>query len=669
MEYRKEIDGLRAVAVIPVILFHAGFDLFSGGFVGVDIFFVISGYLITTVILAEKEKGSFSLINFYERRARRILPALFFVMLVCIPFAWFWLSPSDHKDFSQSLVSVSLFSSNILFWQESGYFAAAAEMKPLLHTWSLAVEEQYYVLFPLFLMLVWRYRKRWIFGAIILLGVVSLLLAQWGAYNKPTATFFLLPTRAWELMIGASAAFYILYGEDHVAWLTKNKFLNEMFGLLGVILIFISVFVFNKYTPFPSAYALIPTIGTALIILFSSKDTFVGRALGRNLLVGVGLLSYSLYLWHQPLFAFARHRSMGALSAYDYTVLILLVFIFAYLTWRYIEGPFRNKAVTSRFKVFSFVIIGSVFFIVVGLLGHSNDGFMNRYSPKFTSYLLGSDDKNPNQSQCVSNDVKYLPPNSACSIGDSENIKGVLLGDSHSDAAAYSLGNSLKKNNIGLKHMWYVGCPAILGLYRKNSKMQTRCNEYYKAAYAIISNDNAMDNVVLISRFTIYIEGDRFNNGEGGIETGDPVFIDGIEFKGKIRNEKQRKNIIMERYVNSIKTLLDLGKNIILVYPIPEVGWVVPTYAAKSFRYYGNGDVSTSYEKYLKRNAKAFTAFDAIGEHMNLKRIYPHKILCDTYIKERCIATLDGHSLYFDDDHLSNFGAQLIVDEIVSKMR
>ena len=150
MKYRAEIDGLRALAVVPVILFHAGFELFSGGFVGVDVFFVISGYLITTILIEDIESQRFSLVNFYERRARRILPALFFVMLVCIPFAWMWMLPYQMKDFSQSLVAVSLFASNILFWRESGYFAAAAEEKPLLHTWSLAVEEQYYVLFPIF---------------------------------------------------------------------------------------------------------------------------------------------------------------------------------------------------------------------------------------------------------------------------------------------------------------------------------------------------------------------------------------------------------------------------------------------------------------------------------------------------------------------------------------
>ena len=156
MRYRAEIDGLRAVAVLPVILFHAGFQQFSGGYVGVDVFFVISGYLITSIILVEKQAGTFSLINFYERRMRRILPALFFVMLACIPFAWLWLTPNNFRYFSQSVLSVTVFLSNVYFWLRSGYFDLASEFKPLLHTWSLAVEEQYYLVFPLFILLIWK---------------------------------------------------------------------------------------------------------------------------------------------------------------------------------------------------------------------------------------------------------------------------------------------------------------------------------------------------------------------------------------------------------------------------------------------------------------------------------------------------------------------------------
>jgi peptidoglycan/LPS O-acetylase OafA/YrhL len=209
MKYRREIDGLRAVALLPVILFHAGFQAFGGGYVGVDVFFVISGYLITSIILAEKVAGTFSLRSFYERRARRILPALFLVMLVCLPFAWLWLLPSDMKEFSASLVAVSTFSSNVLFWWESGYFDTAAELKPLLHTWSLAVEDQYYLIFPLLLVLTWKLNRTKTMWLLLAVALASLSLAQKGAYASPAATFYMLHTRIWELLVGALLAFYM----------------------------------------------------------------------------------------------------------------------------------------------------------------------------------------------------------------------------------------------------------------------------------------------------------------------------------------------------------------------------------------------------------------------------------------------------------------------------
>jgi peptidoglycan/LPS O-acetylase OafA/YrhL len=366
MEYRREIDGLRALAVLPVILFHAGFETFNGGFVGVDVFFVISGYLITTIILAELEKGKFSITNFYERRARRILPALFLVMMVCIPFAWFWLLPSDIIDFSQSLVAVSIFASNVLFWRESGYFDAAVELKPLLHTWSLAVEEQYYVIFPILLMFVWKLGKRWTLVTLGLLFVSSLAVAQWAAYAEPAAGFYLLPTRGWELLMGAFAAFYLSEsnGRDF------GRFAGELCGWLGVALILYAVLTYNKATPFPGLYALVPTLGTLLIILFATQQTTVGRCVGNKVFVGIGMISYSAYLWHQPLFAFMRHKSLTEPSHASFLMLSLLTFGLAYLSWKFVEAPFRNRKTVSRNGVFAFALLGSSLFFFLGIIGH-----------------------------------------------------------------------------------------------------------------------------------------------------------------------------------------------------------------------------------------------------------------------------------------------------------
>lgn len=361
MKYRAEIDGLRALAVVPVILFHAGFELFSGGFVGVDVFFVISGYLITTILIEDIENKSFSIINFYERRARRILPALFFVILVCIPFAWMCILPIQLIDFSQSLVAVSLFASNILFWQESGYFETAAEEKPLLHTWSLAVEEQYYIVFPIFLILAWRFGKNRVFWMIVAMASISLLLSEWGWRNKATANFYLAPTRAWELFAGSIAAFIVQ---------KQGVQKNNPLALVGLGAIIFSIFFYDETTPFPSVYALVPVLGVVLLVLYADKDTIPAKLLGIKAFVGIGLISYSAYLWHQPLFAFARVMHSGYPSSTVMAILSGVSMVLAYLSWRFVESYYRKKQNISAKMIFVLSLLGLSFFTGLGTLGH-----------------------------------------------------------------------------------------------------------------------------------------------------------------------------------------------------------------------------------------------------------------------------------------------------------
>jgi peptidoglycan/LPS O-acetylase OafA/YrhL len=375
MDYRREIDGLRALAVLPVILFHAGFQTFSGGFVGVDIFFVISGYLITSIIIAELEAGTFTVINFYERRARRILPALFVVMFACLPFAWFWLLPGDMKEFSQSLIAVTAFVSNILFWKTIGYFDAATELRPLLHTWSLAVEEQYYLLFPPFLMLAWRFGKNTVLAVLIVVTITSFALAQWGSVNKPAPGFYLLPTRGWELLVGAFIAIY--FSKEIQPF--QGKTINQVGGAAGLLLIGYAIFYFDKQTPFPGMYALVPTVGAALIILFATPQTWVGKLLASNIFVGVGLISYSAYLWHQPLLAFARHKIPGEPSIWLMGTLSASAILLAFVSWKYVETPFRNKRRFSQRQIFAYGAAFGAFFIAVGLIGNQTTGFVYRY--------------------------------------------------------------------------------------------------------------------------------------------------------------------------------------------------------------------------------------------------------------------------------------------------
>ena len=370
MNYRREIDGLRALAVIPVILFHAGFEAFSGGFVGVDVFFVISGYLITTIILSELEQDKFSIINFYERRARRILPALFLVMLVSTPFAWLWLVPREMKDFSESLFAVSLFLSNHLFLSEKGYFDTAAELKPLLHTWSLAVEEQYYLLFPPLLMILWRFGKRRMLTTLVLAFLASLALAQWASITEPSAAFYLLPTRGWELLLGAFIAMYLAKADRY----EFGKTVSEVGAWSGIGLILYAVLAFSKTTPVPGLYSLIPTVGTLLIVLFATQQTSAGRFMGNIVFVSIGLVSYSAYLWHQPLFAFAKHSKIIE-SDLAYLGLSCITILLGYISWRYVETPFRQRERVTRRQVFAFSATGLIFFSIIGVVGHVKNGF------------------------------------------------------------------------------------------------------------------------------------------------------------------------------------------------------------------------------------------------------------------------------------------------------
>ena len=377
MKYRSQIDGLRALAVVPVIFYHAGFELFSGGYVGVDVFFVISGYLITTILVNDIENDKFSIVNFYERRARRILPALFFVMLLCMPFAWMWLFPNQLNEFSRSLIAVSFFISNIFFFRESDYFSAGAEEIPLLHTWSLAVEEQYYVLFPIFLVFAWRFGRNRVFWTIVILAALSLIFSEIGWRKKPVANFYLSPTRAWELFAGSIAAFLIQkYGVRT----------NNSLASIGLVAVLLAIFVYDKSTPFPSLYALVPIIGSVLIVMYGGKSTLTAKILSNKILVGIGLISYSAYLWHQPLFAFAKLRNHGHLDLKLAIFLIIIVFFGAFLTWRYIETPIRKKTILkSRRSVFVFSVLGIIGFSLIGLYGHYKSPWDAKRSPKFLS--------------------------------------------------------------------------------------------------------------------------------------------------------------------------------------------------------------------------------------------------------------------------------------------
>ena len=673
MQYRPEIDGLRALAVIPVILFHAGFSAFSGGFVGVDVFFVISGYLITTILMNDIEAGHFSLAHFYERRARRILPALFCVIAVCLPFAWAWLLPSQMQDFSHSLVAVGLFASNILFWKESGYFEATAEEKPLLHTWSLAVEEQYYLLFPIFLVMAWRFGRRPTFWLIAFFAAISLALAEWGWRHEANANFYLAPTRAWELFAGSLAAFVLQKRGAPRG--------HEGMAVLGLVAILAAVALYDRATPFPSLYALLPVGGTVLLILCAHRGTFVAKVLSFKPLVGVGLISYSAYLWHQPLFAFARVRMMEAPSAEIFGVLIALSFVLAGLSWRFVEQPFRKSdgMLATRKMVFIFAGCGLAAMIGFGALGSLSQGFAQRVSDDIARMDAQAHSVKSFSSSCRLGMVRqafrggrennFDHPLAGCwTRADQETHSVMLIGDSHMEVIAPVLRTRLKDAGISSYAVSYIGCVPLAGFYRTDYDQQHLCDDYNRSMIDY-AHAAGIRTVILFGRFPLYLEGSRFDNGEGGVEAGDPAYIDVFARQGKAPapwSSEERMERVSSGYVSGLNALLDAGLNVVLVEAIPEAGWSVPHYLAKAMMHGYDAKDGTSLQAYHNRNRRVFDAFDQVA-HPSLYRVPSADAFCaeDT---GRCQFVDEGGVMYRDDDHLSDYGAEKLIPALLEQV-
>ena len=660
LSYRPEIDGLRTVAVMPVILFHAGIETFSGGFVGVDVFFVISGYLITAILAREIEAGDFSILRFYERRARRILPALFLVMLVSLPFAWMWMFPAAFKDFGQSLAATGLFVSNVLFWRESGYFSATAELKPFLHTWSLAVEEQYYILFPPVLWAIWRMTgRRGVIVGLIMMALISLAAAEWASTRYRTAGFYLLPTRAWELLAGSLLAL----------WLGRNAaprgLLAQIGGLAGLALIVWAILFLDKSTPFPSLWTLAPVGGAALIILCAGPATWAGRVLSLRPVVGIGLISYSAYLWHQPLFAFARLRSLDTPPQALMLGLAAITLILAWLSWRFVERPFRNKDAISGRQIFGMSGLTGLTIVAVGMLSSAGQGWPNRLSAdalqifEYKAEVIGGIPDGCTQ-QVFAKGLK------GCVFRADLPRRAALWGDSHAMPLSRPLAAAFARHDHALEYFATPACTPILAMTRGRGRT---CPDVNERVLAYLTGPDGPDIVVMAGRWALAMERDRFDNTEGGQEPGSPVVnYSTANLDGPPLDAPQ----IAARMRDTVAALVAADKTVVLVGTVPEVGWHVPDYLIKQamFDVTATAPVSTSYKVFQARNARADAAFtQLVAEFPQLLRIEPSEIFCDTFLPERCIAEIDNVPVYLDDDHLNARGATLVTNRIMTALK
>lgn len=665
---------MRAVAVIPVIFFHAGFSLFSGGYVGVDIFFVISGYLITTIIITEKEAGTFSIRAFYERRARRILPALYLVTLCCIPFALMWMTPEQLQAFGKSVIAVALFVSNVLFWSESGYFTPAADEKPLLHTWSLGIEEQYYVVFPILMILLWRFGLRTIALLILLSIIPSFLLARVGSYRWPEATFYLIFSRSWELAIGAVAAIYMLNP------ITIARPVRELLGFLGLGLIFYALFFYGAKTPYPGTYALAPTIGTALIILFANPQTVVGKVLSIKLFVAIGLISYSAYLWHQPIFAFLRLLYIDRPSTSLLVALICVCFLLAYLTWRFVERPVRYKlsgASLAKGAAFaSVLVIGAGVLVASGQVGRT-------FTPVQIAQMSPI---NGNKKLELENCPPVTDSNydfRACSRHPELKNKAVLYGDSHAGAIYSELSDALAASSIDLVLLrnadkMRFDCEPMPGSFRYGKfvpEMKAWCADR-TLEIARIANRLGAQNLFVALRYafrlfpaTGAIDSLDYDNGEGGVgdETYRQYFVLGAD--GSMSYSPNDKLVATSA---AFKSLIDEFKGrVTFIGPVPEVGWRVEGRNRSHILLFGSAEqtISTDYERFKIRNRLAHDILQNVAGHGNAILVQPSDVFCNRVLANRCVAQIDAVPLYSDDDHLSLEGAKLLSRHIIEQLK
>lgn len=637
MRYRPDIDGLRAIAICTVLLYHFGLGAVSGGFVGVDVFFVISGFLITSIIHRELEAGKFSLVRFYERRCRRILPPLFVVIAVSLVTGFLLMMPADFDALAKSAAAALLFVSNIWFWRYGGdYFARTVETQPLLHTWSLAVEEQFYLIFPLLFLLVHRLWPRRIPAAIIAITVLSLMLAVAVTDRRPVAAFYFSPARFWELGTGCILALGVI--KPPPAGRSR-----EVLAFFALLLIVVPVVAYDSQTTFPGLGAVPPVLGTALLILVNGgKLTAVGKALASPAPVWVGKISYSLYLWHWPLIAFAAYVSAGAEIGFETRAILLLVtFVLAAWSWRFVERPFR----TPRFmqlQVFGLSASAAASLGCVAILIVANAGLPQRLSASELALANYVDARDPEARKCIDG----VLAGQVCVVGAGGAPQLALWGDSHADAIAPAVRQAAAAQGASLALLTNAGCAPLLGLERKDVP---RCREANEASLRYIIDRAHIRTVVLAARWAYW------QSGHLPFSDRQPLRVEATD------GSRAEFETALARTVAELRRA---GKKVVLIGGIPELPWAVPDAMFVKEHLGVAVPPSLSIDDVRSRNAEVDRLFGRLARGNHVKVFDAARLLCSP----TCATVLAGEPAYRDSDHLTPVAAEKLLAIELSKM-
>lgn len=651
--YRPEIDGLRALAVVAVVLFHAGWG-FPGGYIGVDVFFVISGFLITGIILRGLEQSTFSLVEFWERRVRRIFPALFATVAGTLALGYMLLLPQELEELGESSIAQAMLLANVYFWRDTGYFAGPAELKPLLHTWSLAVEEQFYLFFPPLLMLFRRYKRHSLFGGLLLLSVISLAGSIYGAMYHKSATFYLLPTRAWELLVGCLLA--------ASPWTLKSRPIrDDAIAVIGMLAIIVPMFQYTSETSFPGLAAMPPVLGTTAVIFATgtTRNTWVGTLLSFRPIVFVGLISYSLYLWHWPIIVFVR-TYFGRFGWQEVTLALVCSSVLSILSWKYVETPCRQRTfLPRRSRLFGTALLLSTATIGISIFFVVAEGLPSRI-PNYSTVLLEDTTWNGDEKAIsLEGDIRFetLPTLGVEYDADnSQRLDFVLWGDSHARTLSNLIDDIALDLDLTGKAIATSNVPAIPNVCMPfNEFVPPRQMLARQAAVMKILSDARPRNLLLVSRWTWY------TNGNSKLESAGPG-------KSHLLTDDAKKLSITDPQQNvitrNLKFLVEFceGNDIQIwfVQQVPETGESSP---ARNLFLHSVGrasklsDKRTSHSQYQKRRA----AVDDILQNEALQALRFIDLAPPLFGKDnRTINYLEGRSLYRDDDHLTKWGLEKV---------
>lgn len=642
IRYRADIDGLRALAILPVVLYHAGLPMLDGGFVGVDVFFVISGFLITSLIVKDLQAGQFSLADFWRRRVRRIMPALSVVILTTLIAGWFLLLPKDYDMLGQQVAAQGVFSSNILFFANTGYFADKAYLRVLLHTWSLAVEEQFYIFFPVVMFALWRYARRAVVPILVAVTVLSCIACIIGTnWNKDMA-FFLLPFRGWELLIGSLTVFVI----PKTAQVDAR--LRGAAGLAGLLLIAAAILLFTEEMRFPGWAAAVPCLGAALFIWANAAGlTLSGRVMSWRPLVWIGLVSYSWYLWHWPLMSFFRYFANGELTFMTATICVLGSLALVILTWHFVERPFRRPdffVKGNRNALLAGAAVLSVF-LGTGLFIHAKDGVPSRLDPAVVAYAMESTNRNPREKECTGKSAKDIHAGKLCTFVRDGNAAPsfILWGGSHADALVPLLEDLSRAHNENGYIATYHGCSPLY--HHKREGMENKNCEAFNDAVIDFIQTRKIKHVFFVSNWSSWLVRRK-------------IYFDDKSWYAPYR--EKFPDIRMASFMKMIDVLQESGAKVYLMNDLPEASFDPPRGLALE-RLRGRDETRLAIPRAEYDAVRKVSSDDFLvrADDPAIAVIDPALKLCN---ENTCMIQDGGHSLYSNDTHLSLRGTMYLRD-------